>query len=238
MSVPFRAALERAHAFRTAARALAPPTDPAVLARDLSAWRQRADGALAEALSRAEEALAAAGPELADEHERLLGGRAGSVPARETSYADPRRVAPVDLADVAGFLEAFGLEASGAAPDHVCAECELASLLALKEAYALGEGWDERASVARRAYEAFVADHLSLWLVPFCKRLAATAGGGFYAAASEVLALLVREEARRLGTAVGEGTSASLPLVDAAPDLGCGAADTCAATAGRSPAPH
>jgi TorA maturation chaperone TorD len=228
MSDALRDALERAHAFRTAARALAVPADPAALAGDLEAWRQRAQGALGAALARAQAALAEPGPPLADEHERLLGGRGGSVSCRETSYADARRIAPTDLADVVGFLEAFGLQPAGAPPDHVCSECELASVLALKEAYALGEGWAERAEIARRAYEELFADHLARWLPRFAERLGEASEGGFYAAVAEALGLWVRAEAARLDVALDS---------DAGPVVSVGEADAfaCGDACGPSP---
>jgi TorA maturation chaperone TorD len=195
---PLRAVLERAHAFRTLARAFAPPGDGARGDADLAAWAQRAAGPLRRSLEEARR-LAARSEGLGDEHERLFGGRGGGVPARETSYADARRIAPTDLADVAGFLEAFGVSAAGAPPDHVGTELELASLLLLKEAYARAEGWPDRAELARRAYEQLLAAHLARWLPRFAERVREAAPGSFYAAVAEALALLVGEEAARVG---------------------------------------
>jgi TorA maturation chaperone TorD len=199
-----QAPLERAQCLLTLARAFGPiGEDPARLAAGLDAWRVRARGDVADALERARSALAADPAALAEEWDRLLGGR-GGVAARESSWADPRRIAPTDLADLAGFLAAFRIEARGLPPDHIAAELELASLLALKQAYALAEGWAERSEVARGAYEKLIADHLARWTVPFAARVREEAEHGFHAAAADLLELLVRREAERLGVEIGE----------------------------------
>ena len=197
-----RSALERAHAFRTAAEAFALPLDPPALASGLRTWSARAPSALADALVRAVAALEDSGSGLRDEHERLLGGRGQAIPCRETSYADARRISPADLADLAGFLRAFALESVAAPPDHVSAECELASWLALKEAYALAEGWSERAEIAREAYQRLLASHLATWLPRFAARLRGAAEHPFHAALADVLERFVAEEAARLGVDV------------------------------------
>jgi len=198
---PLRAVLERAQAFRTLAHAFAPPGDGGARDADLAAWARRAEGALRQSLDEARR-LAACAEALGDEHERLFGKGEGCVPARETSYADARRVAPTDLADLAGFLEAFGVSAVGAPPDHVGTELELASLLALKEAYAHAEGWPDRAELARDAYEQLLAAHLARWLPRFAARVQEAAPGSFYAAAADVLASWLQQEADRVGVAV------------------------------------
>jgi TorA maturation chaperone TorD len=205
----------------------APPTDPQRLGAELRAWASRSGGVLEAALARAAVALEGGGADLADAHERLLGGRGGGVACRETPWADPRRVAPTDLADLAGFLRAFGLAAEGAPPDHVCTECELASVLALKEAYALAEGWTEPAAEARSAYERLLAGHLARWIPRFVERVREAATEPFYAAAADALDALVRGEAERLGVAVGEGAAPRVGATDPG-DLTCGG--TCAQT--------
>jgi TorA maturation chaperone TorD len=207
-----REALERAQAFLALARAFEAPSgsgaadggaaEQGALAARLEALRRRADLPLAAALERAVDSLARidAGPgrrALADEYDRLLGGR-GGVPARESAWTDPRRVAPGELADLLGFARAFGLETRGELPDHVACECELASLLALKEAYARAEGWPQQAEIASQAYRRLLADHLVPWLPRFAARVAAETTSPFYAAAAEALAALVQGEADRL----------------------------------------
>jgi TorA maturation chaperone TorD len=203
------AALERAHLLRTLAHAFAPPRGDASLVADLATWASRSDGPLRRSLDDARRLAAPAGA-LRDEHDRLFGGREGGIPARETSYADARRIAPTDLADMAGFLAAFGVSAAGAPPDHVGTELELASLLALKEAYARTEGWADRAELARRAYEELFAAHLTRWLPRFAAKVQEAAPGSFHAAAAAALVSWLEQEAERLGVAVScEATSPS-----------------------------
>jgi TorA maturation chaperone TorD len=196
--------LERAQCLRALARAFGSPGDLARLAADLDAWRRRAPAEIACALDRACAALAEAPATLAEEHDRLLGGRIGSVAAREGAWGDPRRITATELADVSGFLAAFRLETKGLPPDHLATQCELASVLALKEAYALAQGWDEQSAIAGHAYESLVADHLARWAVPFAARVRVEAEHGFYAAVSDALELYVRSEAERLGAEIAD----------------------------------
>ena len=221
-----RRALERAHAFRTLARAFAPPGDAGARDADLAAWARRATGPLRRSLDEARR-LAARGEAVDDDHERLFGARAGGVPVRETSYADVRCIAPTDLADLAGFLAAFGVSAVGVPPDHVATELELASLLALKEAYAYAEGWPERAERARDAYRQLLAAHLTRWLPRFAARVRSAAPGSFYAAAADLLASWLQEEADRLGLTI-PANHPEPALCGNAPELAlCGAGASC-----------
>ncbi len=119
---------------------------------------------------------------------------------------------PAELADVRGFLRAFGLEEQGELADHVATECELASVLALKEAWALGEGWEERAGIARDAYERLLGGHLLRWVPRFAACVRAANASAFHAAAASALTALLEDEARRLGLApLAEDGPASLP---------------------------
>ncbi len=213
--------LERAQAWRALGRAFAPPRDVAQLRDDLAVLRERARGPLEEALTAALHALAGTAPAtLADVYDRLFGGR-GGVPARESAYADPRIVAPAELADVRGFLRAFGLEEKGELADHVATECELASVLALKEAWALGEGWEERARIARDAYERMLGGHLLRWVPRFAACVRAANASAFHSAAASALTALLDEEAGRLGLAslVEDGPA---PLPSLPDEIVCG----------------
>jgi TorA maturation chaperone TorD len=194
-----REVLGRAQGFRALARAFAPPGDMARVLTDLAALAARSRGPLGAAAARAVEALAAErGAPLCDAHAALFGGH-GGVPAREGAYTDARRIAPAELADLRGFLLAFKLEERGELADHVASECELASLLALKQAWALAEGEAERAQIAGEAYRALVADHLARFAPRFAARVRAAAAPAFYAAAADALEAFVAGEADRLG---------------------------------------
>jgi TorA maturation chaperone TorD len=215
-------ALERAQAWRAMGRAFAAPRDTAQLHGDLVALQGRASGALEIALAGAIAALGSERAEvLGDAHEQLFGGRGGGVPARESAYADARVVAPAELADVRGFLRAFGLEEKGELADHVATECELASALALKEAWAYTQGWHERAEIARGAYESFLADHLLRWIPRFAACVRAAEAPAFYVAAADAVAALLADEGRRLGLSSLHDLEAQ-PLPSPPDEIACG----------------
>jgi TorA maturation chaperone TorD len=188
-----REALRRAQAFRALARAFAAPRDVTRLRADLAALAAHASAPVAQPAARARETLAALGDGLADAHQRLFGH--GGVPLRESAYADARRIAPTELADLRGFLAAFGVAERDELADHVASECELASLLALKHAWALGEGQVERAAIAEAAYRALVVDHLAQFVPRFAARVREAEAPAFFRAAVDALEALVRQEA-------------------------------------------
>jgi TorA maturation chaperone TorD len=106
-----------------------------------------------------------------------------------------------ELADVAGFYRAFGVELRPGTerPDHLGAELEFMQLLAAKEALALGdEGDGERAELCREAARAFLRDHLGRWVKAFADAVEAGAGEPFYRAAARLLASFVAHEVARL----------------------------------------
>jgi TorA maturation chaperone TorD len=227
-------ALERAQAWRALGRAFAPPRDAAHLRADLSALRARAEGPLAQALASALDALSIectdphddTSESLSAAHERLFSGRNGGVPARESAYADARIVAPIELADVRGFLRAFGLEEKGELADHVATECEIASALALKESWAIAQGWNERADVAHEAYVVFLADHLLRWIPRFATRVCAAESPAFYVAAANALTVMLSTEAARLGLSDALPGSPALPATPQPDEMGCGGCPT------------
>jgi TorA maturation chaperone TorD len=138
----------------------------------------------------------------------------GLVPAREclpyeTEYhaaAEPFFRAQ-QLADVAGFYRAFGLEPSRRAPerpDHLALELEFMAFLLMKKRLAEGaaDGDNEgscRAKVCAEAEAAFFRDHLAWWVPSFAAGLRRKAGRGLYAALARVLAALMPVERRRFG---------------------------------------
>jgi TorA maturation chaperone TorD len=106
------------------------------------------------------------------------------------------------LADVAGFYAAFGLRPAGAqadTEDHVAAELEFMSALAIKEAWALGEPDDDALQVTRAAEAVFVRDHLGTWAGAFARDVQAATPLRFYVAAADVLAAWMEAECAALG---------------------------------------
>jgi TorA maturation chaperone TorD len=106
------------------------------------------------------------------EYHRVFGS--GGIPATESAY-DPNALAgrgPL-LADIAGFHEAFAYRPErppAPVPDHIAAEADFLSYLALKVAFALDAENDEEGQIAVRAFERFLSDHLRAWLPAFQER--------------------------------------------------------------------
>jgi TorA maturation chaperone TorD len=154
--------------------------------------------------------LARPGADRTAEHDRVF----GLVPAREclpyeTEYhatAEPFFRAQ-QLADVAGFYRAFGLEPSRCSPerpDHLALELEFMAFLLMKKrlAAAAADGDNEgsgRAKVCAEAGAAFFRDHLAWWVPSFAAGLRRKAGRGLYGEVARVLAALVPVERRRFG---------------------------------------
>lgn len=108
----------------------------------------------------------------------------------------------VELADVAGFYRAFGVEVEPGTerPDHVAIELEFMHLLAVKEAVARGEDADdERVAVCRDAARSFLRDHLGRWTSRLAERLEESAADPVYAAAGRLLDGVVAHDAASLG---------------------------------------
>lgn len=80
----------------------------------------------------------------------------------ECNYHPPLTSA-VEMADVAGFYRAFGLDFSGDRPDHIASELEFMRLLAMKEAKALMDGDVGNAGICLAAQKDFLTSHLGRW---------------------------------------------------------------------------
>lgn len=106
-----------------------------------------------------------------------------------------------ELADVAGFYRAFGVEPTpgGERVDHVAVELEFMHLLAAKEAVGrLEEGEGEHLQVCREASRSFLRDHLARFTPRLARRLADEADDPVYALAGAVLEAFVAGDAARL----------------------------------------
>jgi TorA maturation chaperone TorD len=211
MSAPERLiqeGLERASLYRLLGGALARPQAErlAELAAAADALVSEVEPAVAAPLARfvaaARETDAAA---IGDEYVFLF-DRAAKVPPYEGAWEEAPQVAgkAALLADVAGFYAAFGLVPGAAQPDvedHIAAECEFMSALALKEAYALAEGDDEGVAITGAAQARFVGDHLGRWSGTFAEALRDASPLPYYGALADLLRAWVQAEIERLGAA-------------------------------------
>ena len=116
------------------------------------------------------------------DYEKNLGHTAHSgVPAYELEYGEAHsKREPQELADIAGFYNAFGLKVSDKLPergDHVSVECEFLHFLLYKESVALEDGAQDKAEICRDASFRFFSEHLGYWLPTFSKRLSKNSVG-------------------------------------------------------------
>lgn len=145
------------------------------------------------------------------DYEQTFGPSGGlRCPPAETSHVPttPQEglVRTFQMADVAGFYRAFGVEVTPGTerPDHVAAELEFMHLLALKEALALQqEGEGEHAAVCRDAARSFLEDHLGRFAPLLAEQLDAEAASPVFAVAGRLLEGFVAAERQRLSPAAG-----------------------------------
>ena len=125
--------------------------------------------------------------ELQERYDGLFGHAVrGACPAYEMEYGRNEIIRQAsDLADLAGFYRAFGMEIAGDSngrPDHIAAECEFMSALCLKEAYAHAHGDEENADICFHAERTFLRDHLARWLPAFARHVEEADADGFFGA--------------------------------------------------------
>ncbi len=109
-----------------------------------------------------------------------------------------------ELADLAGFYRAFGMEEEAERPDHVTVELEFMHLVTYKAAWALIQDEVEHAAVCLEAGERFLADHVLKWVPGFAARVEAVAAAGPYAAVARLARTFLRAEAARFGLPIEE----------------------------------
>ena len=132
---------------------------------------------------------------------------------------------PQELADLSGFLRAFGLvqrEEARERIDHVSSECEFLLFLARKEAYAQESSDREMSDVTNKATRSFLKDHLARSGPALGRRLAGEDPGGFFGSLGNFLDAFLRSECERFGIAPG---STTLPLREVSEDdvpIACG----------------
>jgi len=200
--------LQRAAVYRLLGGAFVSPTPARLeeLALAAATAATAATGRLRDKLARFAIAASEAEPvATANEHVFLFGRQVRCSPY-ESAYSglSPFGDKTARLADVAGFYEAFGVGSAAAQPDmedHVGAELEFMSALALKEAYALGEGESEAAEITRGAEVLFLTDPLGRWAEAFAGEVEEATPLPFYTAAASLLAAWITAEIEALGAA-------------------------------------
>lgn len=110
------------------------------------------------------------------------------------------------MADIAGFYQAFGIEPSRSSPerpDHLALELEFMAFLLSKKREALAAAvsdpeWAAQADICDQAQRDFFRDHLAWWVPTFAAGLRRKAKNGYYDALAAVLAAWIPDECRRL----------------------------------------
>ncbi|MBI4671065.1 MAG: molecular chaperone TorD family protein [Chloroflexi bacterium] len=162
--------------------------------------------------------------DLQSEYRRAL-GVTGSV-CYETEYGLPHEFRQSqELADIAGFYNAFGFQMGGAVrerPDHLAAELEFMCVLALQEARARAHAEPEHTEICSDAQRKFLRDHLGRWIHLFAARVAQIASPGIYQQLAAFTAAFVRADAERLGAELNACAPAQIFPTPPPQDIDCG----------------
>ncbi|MBX7105760.1 MAG: molecular chaperone TorD family protein [Gemmataceae bacterium] len=142
------------------------------------------------------------------EYDRVFGiGPTADFPPYETEFCANQEpfYRAQQMADVAGFYKAFGLNVARGRPDrpdHLALELEFMALLLTNERLALesiSDFRDEHVAVCRATQRSFFNDHVSWWVPSFAAGLRRKADTGPYAALGYLLAAFMPLERARLG---------------------------------------
>lgn len=111
---------------------------------------------------------------------------------------------PFELADIAGFYQAFGFDlnedACGREPvDHIAVELEFMALMRFKEDFAAKRNQEENETIARDAGVKFLNSHLAPWGLFLCRQIDGICCDEFYKRAGELCASVLRLDCQRLG---------------------------------------
>ena len=144
--------------------------------------------------------------ELVEQHQRLFGLLiAKTAPPYETEYCHSTLTfyRSQQLADIAGFYRAFGLEQSRGEPerqDHIAVELEFMAHLIERERFATSNPeLQEKAALCREAQRKFFEAHLAWWTPAFAQLMARGAPEGLFPAVAGALASFIACERNTLG---------------------------------------
>lgn len=126
-------------------------------------------------------------------------------PHNETEYSSSHVfMKGTDMADIAGFYNAFGFRMSDkekALVDFIGTELEFMHVATFKEHHALEKGEEGHAEVCREAEGKFLKGHLGTWVNAFSKVLSATTHLEFFRTLGKLLEEFVTFDGKHLGVA-------------------------------------
>jgi TorA maturation chaperone TorD len=175
----------------------------------ITAWRWLQPESDQLEITRLTDELKASPQALRSQYDRVFGlVSPKECPPYETEYYPAQETfgRSQQLADVAGFYKAFGIEPARSTPDrpdHLAFELEFMGFLLLKKRLVLpsanaGTEAGEHANVCELALRDFLRDHLAWWLPGFAAGLLRKAHGGYLEALAWILAAWIRAECGRL----------------------------------------
>lgn len=139
----------------------------------------------------------------------LLFGHAvrGSCPLYELEYGQAEIVQQAgELADIAGFYAAFGLNDTTASMDrvdHVSVESEFMSVLCAKEAQGILSSNMGLSQASGDAQRMFLRDHLARWLPALAESVIKSNPDGFYGSLARLSKAFLRSECQAFGITPG-----------------------------------
>ena len=177
--------------------------------------------------------LAARGADLdrmEEDYQHLFGHSVrGEVSLFETEYGRGTVFQqPQELADLGGFIRAFGLVPDPGVRervDHVSCECEFMLFLARREAHHIETGDAENLATTREAERLFLKHHLGRFGPTFARRLARLDRGRFFGALGNLLLQFLQTEARRFKVKPGADSLPMRKYDDDDVPMACGATD-------------
>lgn len=124
-------------------------------------------------------------------------------PPYETSYGEAHIFQQThEMADIAGFYRAWGLDIASDAHDrldHISAECEFMSFLLLKLDYFLSKGEKEAEGICLDSSKKFLKEHLGKWTPIFTALVMRKSSGGLYHKAVKFLKEFIEKEVEIFG---------------------------------------
>ena len=157
------------------------------LEQALLAYPHRAGTAVPEGLLGELKKLAGDGELIMDEHMRFFTLKSSCSPYETDYYRSFLAVfSAEDMADIAGFYRAFGMDFNLERPDYIATELEFMHLAAMREAEALYRHESEKAALCRQIEKKFLEEHLGRWVSAFSEALAST-DSHFYSSVAAIL---------------------------------------------------